>query len=334
MGHEYVSGVRDFASEPKKRVKTTNLSLAAKRRRKLPISMVTAYTTPSALHVDRAEIDILLVGDSLAMVELGMETTQGVGMDEMIHHCKAVSRGAKYCMMVGDMPFGSYEVNDDEALKNAYRFVKEGGMDAVKLEGCRPNTVKKIVDGGVAVMGHVGLTPQAISVIGGFRAQGRTAVKARQLVDEALALQDAGCFAIVLECVPEPVARAVTNALTIPTIGIGAGNGTTGQVLVYHDMLGMTSHPHHKQFVPKFCKMYADIGETIRKGLEEFKREVEAGEFPSEEFSPYKMGKEELEVFNKMMEKDKEERERKRGKTEKDLIDKDEYEVLKLYGDK
>ena len=170
--------------------------------------MVTAYTTPSALHVDRAEIDILLVGDSLAMVELGMETTQGVGMDEMIHHCKAVSRGAKYCMMVGDMPFGSYEVNDDDALRNAYRFVKEGGMDAVKLEGCRPETVKKIVDGGVAVMGHVGLTPQAISVIGGFRAQGRTAVKARQLVDDALKLQDAGCFAIVLECVPEPVARA------------------------------------------------------------------------------------------------------------------------------
>ena len=136
------------------------------------------------------------------------------------------------------MPFGSYEVNDDDALRNAYRFVKEGGMDAVKLEGCRPATVKKIVDGGVAVMGHVGLTPQAISVIGGFRAQGRTAVKARQLVDEALALQDAGCFAIVLECVPEPVARAVTNALTVPTIGIGAGSGTTGQVLVYHDMLG------------------------------------------------------------------------------------------------
>ncbi|GMI04256.1 hypothetical protein TrRE_jg5010 [Triparma retinervis] len=312
----------------------TNLSLAAKRRRSEPISMVTAYTTPSALHVDRAEIDILLVGDSLAMVELGMETTQGVGMDEMIHHCKAVSRGAKYCMMVGDMPFGSYEVNDDDALRNAYRFVKEGGMDAVKLEGCRPETVKKIVDGGVAVMGHVGLTPQAISVIGGFRAQGRTAVKARQLVDDALKLQDAGCFAIVLECVPEPVARAVTNALTIPTIGIGAGSGTTGQVLVYHDMLGMTSHPHHKQFVPKFCKQYADIGETIRKGLEDFKREVEEGEFPSSEFSPYVMGEEELETFNKMMLEDEAEREEKKGRTEKNLRDKDEYEVLKLYGDK
>ncbi|GMI25809.1 hypothetical protein TrCOL_g12046 [Triparma columacea] len=323
-----------ISNESKVRVKTTNLSLAAKRRRNEPISMVTAYTTPSALHVDRAEIDILLVGDSLAMVELGMETTQGVGMDEMIHHCKAVSRGASYCMTVGDMPFGSYEVNDDDALRNAYRFVKEGGMDAVKLEGCRPDTVAKIVDGGVAVMGHVGLTPQAISVIGGFRAQGRTAVKARQLVDEALMLQDAGCFAIVLECVPEPVARAVTNALTIPTIGIGAGSGTSGQVLVYHDMLGMTSHPHHKQFVPKFCKMYADIGKTIKKGLEEFKREVEEGKFPSEEFSPYKMGEEELELFNKMMMEDEAEREEKRGRTEKDLREKDEYEVLKLYGDK
>ena len=233
----------------KERMKTTSLSLSSKRRRKKPITMVTAYTTPSALHVDRAEIDVLLVGDSLAMVELGMNTTQDIGMEEMIHHCKAVSRGAKYCMLVGDMPFGSYEVSDEEALKNAYRFIKEGGMDCVKLEGCRPDTVKKIVGGGVAVMGHIGLTPQAISVIGGFRAQGRTAVKARELVDQALALQDAGCFAIVLECVPGPVAEAITNALTVPTIGIGAGSGCSGQVgrsyflfsSLFHSLVSKTS---------------------------------------------------------------------------------------------
>ena len=190
-------------------------------------------------------------------------------MDEMIHHCKAVSRGAKFPLLVGDMPLGSYEINDDDALRNAYKFLKEAGMDAVKLEGgseTRARTVKKIVDGGVAVLGHVGLTPQAISVIGGFRAQGRTAVKARALLDDALRLQDAGAFGVVLECVPAPVATAITDALEIPTIGIGAGPGTNGQVLVYHDMLGMTSHPHHQEFVPKFCKQYASLGRQIIQG--------------------------------------------------------------------
>lgn len=187
----------------------------------------------------------------------------------MIHHCKAVSRGAKYSLLVGDMPLGSYEVNDDDALRNAYMFLKEAGMDAVKLEGGSENrarTVKKIVNGGVAVLGHVGLTPQAISVIGGFRAQGRTAVKARALLDDALRLQDAGAFGVVLECVPALVATAITDALEIPTIGIGAGPGTNGQVLVYHDMLGMTSHPHHQEFVPKFCKQYASLGKQIIQG--------------------------------------------------------------------
>jgi len=167
------------------------------------------------------------------------------------------------------MPLGSYEINDDEALRNAYKFLKEACMDAVKIEGGgikRAKTVKKIVDGGVAVLGHVGLTPQAISVIGGFRAQGRTAVKARSILDDALRLQDAGAFGVVLECVPAPVATAITETLEIPTIGIGAGPGTSGQVLVYHDLLGMLSHPHHKQFVPKFCKQYANVGQNIMKG--------------------------------------------------------------------
>jgi 3-methyl-2-oxobutanoate hydroxymethyltransferase len=294
--------------------------------------MVTAYDYPSAVHVDRAQIDVILVGDSVAMVELGMETTQPVTLDAMIHHCQAVSRGAKSSLLVGDMPLGTYEINDEEALRNAYRFLKEAGMDAVKIEGCRASTVKKLVDGGVAVMGHVGLTPQAISVIGGFRAQGRTAIKARQVLDDALALQDAGAFAVVLECVPEPVATAVTRALEIPTIGIGAGSGTSGQVLVFHDMLGMTSSPHHDQFMHKFCKQYAKVGTAIQDGLEEFKREVEGGMFPSAEFSPYKMSEEEEQLFAEMMASDSAMREKKQGEVGKKLKSQDEYDTLNLYG--
>ncbi len=296
--------------------------------------MATAYTYPSALHIDRSGIDVLLVGDSVAMVELGFDTTQPIGMDEMIHHCSAVARGAQRPLLVGDMPFGSYEITPTAALENAYRFIKEGGMDAVKLEGNRAETVKTIVDGGVAVMGHVGLTPQAISVIGGFRAQGRTAVKARQLLDDALALQDAGAFAVVLECVPAPVATAITDALEIPTIGIGAGGGTSGQVLVYHDMLGMTTHPHHEQFMPKFCKQYADIGSAITKGLADFKAEVESGDFPGDEYAPYHMSEEELRTFNQMMKEDEAERGERVRKVGEKLKAADEYEGLDLYGSK
>lgn len=256
-------------------------------------------------------------------------------MDEMIHHCKAVRRGAQYPLLVGDMPLGSYEINDEEALRNAYRFLKSAGMDAVKLEGgskARALTVQKIVEGGIAVLGHVGLTPQAISVIGGFRAQGRTAIKARALLDDALRLQDAGAFAVVLECVPAPVATAITNALDIPTIGIGAGPGTSGQVLVYHDMLGMLSHPHHEQFVPKFCKQYAQVGESIMKGLEDFKRDVESSTFPSDEFSPYSMTAAEETAFKKLLEKDAEERKRYLQELSERLKSSDEYETLGLYG--
>mmetsp|Transcript_23970 Transcript_23970/g.45103 ORF Transcript_23970/g.45103 Transcript_23970/m.45103 type:complete len:340 (-) Transcript_23970:1261-2280(-) len=320
------------ASQQQLRSKTTSLSLAAKHRRSEKITMVTAYDYPSALSVDRAGIDLLLVGDSVGMVELGMETTQKVTMDQMIHHCVAVSRGATNPMLIGDMPLGSYEVNDERALENAYRFIKESNMDGVKLEGCRPDTVRKIVDGGVAVMGHVGLTPQAISVIGGFRAQGRTAVKARELLDQSLALQAAGCFALVLECVPAPVAKVITEALTIPTIGIGAGPHTSGQVLVYHDMLGMTSHPHHEAFMPKFCKQYANVGEMISKGLEDFKADVEGENFPGEQFSPYKMSSDEEKLFLEMMDVDKEERESEKMKLDEQLRGKDEYEALNLYG--
>jgi len=186
----------------------------------------------------------------------------------------------------------------------------------------------------VAVMGHIGLTPQAISVIGGFRAQGRTAARAREMIDEALRLQDAGAFAIVLECCPANVAKAVTETVEIPTIGIGAGNGTSGQVLVYHDMLGMMSHPHHEEFMPKFCKSYAQVGHAITEGLDAFKREVEDGSFPSEEYSPYLMNEEEKMLFDQLLERDAAERVVKHEKAAKKLKQADEYEQLSLYGGK
>jgi 3-methyl-2-oxobutanoate hydroxymethyltransferase len=185
----------------------------------------------------------------------------------------------------------------------------------------------------VAVMGHIGLTPQAISVIGGFRAQGRTAVRARSLIDEGLRLQDAGCFSIVLECVPGNVASAITETLEIPTIGIGAGGGTSGQVLVFHDMLGMLSHPHHEQFVPKFCKKYAKVGHAIQQGLQDFRADVESGVFPGEEYSPYLMSEGEKETFDSLLQRDAEERKRKHEKAVEKLTQADEYETLHLYGD-
>ena len=183
-------------------------------------------------------------------------------------------------------------------------------------------------------MGHIGLTPQAISVLGGFRAQGRTANRARQLVDEGLRLQDAGAFSIVLECVPDNVAAAVTESLEIPTIGIGAGGGTSGQVLVFHDMLGMLSHPHHEQFVPKFCKKYAQVGHIIQDGLQTFRDDVEKGIFPGKEFSPYIMSDTEKKSFDALLETDREERKRKLEETSKKLTQADEYEQLHLYGKK
>ena len=181
-------------------------------------------------------------------------------------------------------------------------------------------------------MGHVGLTPQAISVIGGFRAQGRTASRARALLDEALRLQDAGAFAIVLECVPGNVAKAITETLEIPTIGIGAGAGTSGQVLVFHDMLGMLSHPHHEQFMPKFCKQYAQVGHSIQQGLQDFKADVEGGIFPGDEFSPYVMSDTEKEAFDALLQKDALERQRKHEEAAMKLTAADEYEQLHLYG--
>jgi 3-methyl-2-oxobutanoate hydroxymethyltransferase len=205
-------------------------------------------------------------------------------------------------------------------------FCSKGGSEA------RARTVRKIVDGGVAVMGHIGLTPQAISVLGGFRAQGRTAWRARELVDEALRLQDAGIFALLLECIPGNVAAAITETLEIPTIGIGAGPSTSGQVLVFHDMLGMTSHPHHEQFVPKFCKKYAQVGHMIQDGLREFKQDVESGEFPNVSYTPFAMAAEELESFEGLLKNDVEARRLKHEKAAIAYTERDEYEKLHLYG--
>jgi 3-methyl-2-oxobutanoate hydroxymethyltransferase len=188
------------------------------------------------------------------------------------------------------------------------------------------------VDGGVAVMGHIGLTPQAISVIGGFRAQGRTAHRARELVDDALRLQDAGAFAMVIECVPDNVGAAITETLEIPTIGIGAGGNTSGQVLVFHDMLGMTSHPHHAQFVPKFCKQYAQLGHVIQESLQEYKADVETGVFPGLDYSPYVMKDDEKEIFQKLLANDETERKLQLEKAAEEYTLHDEYEKLSLYG--
>jgi 3-methyl-2-oxobutanoate hydroxymethyltransferase len=270
----------------------TAMDVQAKWRRRERLTMVTAYTTPSAAHVDTAGVDMVLVGDSVGMVELGYDTTQPVTMDQMVHHASAVRRGVARALVVADMPFGSYEVTDAAALANAHRFIKECGADAVKVEGGkdRAPTVARLVRGGVAVMGHVGLTPQAFAVAGGFRAQGRTAERAREIVADALALEAAGAFAVVVECVPPAVARAVTAALKIPTIGIGAGPDCSGQVLVYHDLLGMNRHnSHHEAHCPKFCKRYADTGEAIQTALRAFKADVDSGAFPGALYSPYSM---------------------------------------------
>ncbi|KAK9757885.1 hypothetical protein RND81_01G193100 [Saponaria officinalis] len=283
---------------PEQRV--TLAHLRQKHKRGEPITMVTAYDYPSAVHLDTAGIDICLVGDSAAMVVHGHDTTLPITVDEMLVHCRAVARGAKRPLLVGDLPFGSYESSTSQAVDTAVRILKEGGMDSIKLEGGSPSRItaaKAIVEAGIAVMGHVGLTPQAISVLGGFRPQGRTVSSAVKVVETALALQEAGCFSVVLECVPAPIAAAATSALSIPTIGIGAGPFCSGQVLVYHDLLGMMQHPHHAKVTPKFCKQFANVGDVINKALSDYKEEVSNGSFPSPAHSPYKISASEVDSF-------------------------------------
>ena len=263
------------------------------KRRGDRIVMVTAYDAPSGRLSDAAGVDLVLVGDSAAMTVLGHDSTVPATMDEMLILTRAVTRGARRPLVVADMPFGSFQVSDERALENAVRFVKEAGADAVKLEGAGPSLsrVHALVGAGIPVMGHVGLTPQSATMLGGFKAQGRTAEKARQLVTDSLALERAGCFAVVLEAVPAPVAAHVTAALGIPTIGIGAGPDCDGQVLVYHDLLGLYDGP-----APRFVKRYADLAAETRRALEAYAGEVRAGTFPDERHG-YAIPAEELELF-------------------------------------
>jgi len=275
------------------RKKVSILDLQNKREKREPITMLTAYDYPTGLLVDQAGIDIILVGDSLAMVVLGRENTVSVTMDEMLHHCKAVAQGAKYPLLVGDMPFLSYQVDVKEAIRNAGRFLKEGGMDVVKLEGGRDMapTVKAIVNAGVPVMGHIGLTPQSISKLGGYRVQGKDVATARALIDDALTLEDAGAFSLIMEAIPSPVAKLITERVTIPTIGIGAGPDCDGQVLVIHDLIGLFD-----RFVPKFVKQYASIFPDIVEALKTYREEVIAGTFPGPEHG-YGMSDEALQAL-------------------------------------
>lgn len=272
--------------------------LAEMKRRGDRIVMVTAYDAPSGRLADAAGVDLILVGDSSGMVVHGRESTVPVSLEEILYMTQWVTRGARRPLVVADMPFGSYEVSDEQAVANAVRLVKEGGADAVKLErgGTSVARACAIVEAGIPVMGHVGLTPQTATVLGGFKAQGRTAQRAKELLDDALALQEAGCFAIVLEAVPPAVARAVTRTLAVPTIGIGAGGDTDGQVLVWHDMLGF-----YEGRAPRFVKRYADLGEVITEALARYAEEVRSGAFPEERHT-YAMPEEELAAFEAALE--------------------------------
>jgi len=262
------------------RKKVTTLAFRQKKERGEPISMLTAYDYPTALALDRAGIDSILVGDSLAMVVLGYENTLAVTMEEMLHHCRAVARGAKGALLIGDMPFMSYQVSVEEATRNAGRFLQQGGMDAVKLEGGheRADAIRSITGAGIPVMGHIGLTPQSVNQLGGFRAQGKTALAAKRLVEDALILEEAGCFSIVLESVPARLGELISKKLSIPTIGIGAGAGCDGQVLVTHDILGLFD-----RFTPKFVKKYADFHHEMQKAFADYIEDVETKRFPAQE---------------------------------------------------
>jgi 3-methyl-2-oxobutanoate hydroxymethyltransferase len=252
--------------------------IISKKRKGERITMLTAYDYPMAAFLDTAGIDIILVGDSLANVVLGLESTTEVGMKEMLHHTKAVVRGVKDALIVGDMPFDSYQLNPSASVDNARQFIQEG-CHAVKLEwfdGC-PQVASAIVKAGIPVMGHVGLTPQTAHKLGGMKVQGKDAASAKAIIENAKAVEKAGCFSVVLECIPQEVAAIITQQLKIPTIGIGAGPQCDGQVLVIHDLLGLFS-----RYQPKFTKKYADLGPQILKAVKQYKKEVTSGQFPDD----------------------------------------------------
>lgn len=261
-------------------MKNTAATFAAAKAKGEKLSMLTAYDYSTAKLEDESGINGILVGDSLGNVVLGYEDTVSVTMEDMIHHGAAVARGAKSALVVVDMPFMSYEVTVEEAVRNAGRLMKEGRAGAVKLEGGVrvAEQIRAIVKAGIPVMGHIGLTPQSINVFGGFKVQGKSEEAARALLADAKAVEEAGAFAVVIEAVPAALAQMITDAVSIPTIGIGAGAGCDGQILVYQDMLGMFS-----DFTPKFVKRYANVGEVMREAFANYAAEVASGAFPTEE---------------------------------------------------
>jgi len=261
------------------RRKVTTHILKDMKRRGDKIVVLTAYDHPTARMLDESGVDIILVGDSLANVVLGYENTLPVTMDEMLHHVKAVARGATSSMVVADMPFMSYQLSYDEMLKNAFRFIKEGGAEAVKVEGdVYLDSIKRIVEAGIPVMGHIGFTPQSVNRLGGYRVQGRTTEEQKALIGSAKKLEDAGVFSIVLEMVPEEVAKRITESTSVPTIGCGAGRFCDGQVLVFHDMVGMSGEK-----VPKFVKKYLDLNKEIKNAVSSYKKDVKEGRFPAKQ---------------------------------------------------
>ena len=274
----------------RKKISIHDLMLKKQHRKK--ITMLTAYDYPQARLMDMAGIDIVLVGDSLGMVVLGYESTVPVTMDEMIHHTKAVRRGLKYAFLIGDMPFISYQASAEDAVRNAARFLKEGGCDAVKVEGGRDvlDKIKAIIKAGISVQGHLGLTPQSAVKLGGFKVQGREAGAAKKMLNDARLLERAGCFSLVLECVPAGPAKIIAQSLKIPVIGCGAGPSCDGQVLVTYDMLGL-----FERFTPKFVKKYATLSADMLKAFKRYKQDVEELKFPASEHCFYmkktKLGK-------------------------------------------
>lgn len=271
--------------------KVTTQVLQEMKKRGEKITYTTAYDYSTGLLVDKAGIDVILVGDSLGMTMMGEDTTVPVTMEQMIHHIKCVVKGAKNPMIVGDMPFGSYNVSKEQAIMNATRLMKEGGCDVIKLEGgaAVKETVRAIVDAGIPVMGHIGLTPQTISKLGGFKVQGKDAEAAKSLIEDAKALEEAGAFSLVLECIPAQISKMISEAVSIPTLGIGAGIYCDGQIMVFHDMVGLFD-----KFTPKFVKKYVNLTDIILKALEEFKEDVKAQKFPEEKHS-FGIKEEELE---------------------------------------
>ena len=256
--------------------------LQLKKKARQKIVMLTAYDYPTAVYLDKAGVDVILVGDSLANVVLGLESTTEIGMVEMLHHAKAVTRAVKEAVVIGDMPFESYQIDSNKAVANAKLFIDEAGCDAVKLEwfaNCAP-VAAAIVASGIPVMGHVGLTPQTAASTGGMKVQGKDSASAKSIIANAKALEKAGCFAVVLECIPQEVSKIITDSLLIPTIGIGAGVHCDGQVLVTHDLLGL-----FERYQPKFTKKYVDLGPLMIKAFKEYKNDVQQGKFPDEAHS-------------------------------------------------